>query len=36
VHDFAALNWLAVFIDRWIGRVPAGRQAADGGTLAAT
>jgi hypothetical protein len=23
VHDYAARNWLAAFIDHWIGRKPA-------------
>ncbi len=27
VHDFAARNWLAAFIDHWIGRKPAPRAA---------
>jgi GMP synthase (glutamine-hydrolysing) len=27
VHDYASRNWLAAFLDHWIGRAPADRQA---------
>jgi len=28
VHDYASRNWLAAFLDHWIGRAPANQQAA--------
>jgi GMP synthase (glutamine-hydrolysing) len=28
VHDSASLNWLAAFIDHWIGRKPSDMSAA--------
>jgi GMP synthase (glutamine-hydrolysing) len=28
VHDFASRNWLATFLDHWLGRVPIHQQAA--------
>jgi GMP synthase (glutamine-hydrolysing) len=31
VHDFASRNWLAVFLDHWLGRAPADQQAAPAG-----